>query len=156
MEIEDDAVSLPSFSQFIRGVGALLGLGMVILGVIYTTRIFGWVSAALQNPESIEGLIQRWETAISGGAQTVWRFGDNEIPVSSFLAVLVLGFGVFILIRIAFWFLTEGAKVISSSIGEKEAIKSILLYVFGQSSGKIPPHIEDPSSVKATSAKNLK
>ncbi len=149
MEDMDDSVKLPSFSQWVRGCGALLGLTMMILGVVYSIRIFGWIAEGLRNPEAMGGIISQWEQAITGGEPFALSLGGEELPLSKFCAVLVLAFGAWILVKIAFLFLKEGAKAISNTLGDKDAIKRILQHAFGQNTDKIPPD-EDVNAINKT------
>ncbi|MDF3128920.1 hypothetical protein P0Y35_06910 [Kiritimatiellaeota bacterium B1221] len=134
----DDSVTLPSFSQWVRGCGALLGLSMMVLGVVYSIRIFGWIVEGLKNPEVMGGILSKWETAMSDGEPYILNFAGGDLPLSKFCAVLVLAFGTWILVKIAFLFLSEGAKVISNTLGDQDAIKRILEHTFGPHKNRIP------------------
>ena len=136
MQDEND-VKLPSASQWVRGLGALIGLVMMVIGVVYSVRIFGWISEGLREPEKVSDLVRRWGLAMGGGAAFEINLGDT-IPLSEILAVLVLGVAMWVLIRIAFLFLSVGSTVIRNTLGEKEAIREILKYTFGP--GQVKPH----------------
>jgi hypothetical protein len=142
----DDSVNLPSFSQLIRGVGALLGLTMILLGVLYGIRIFGWIADALQNPQEFSDLVTQWELTITGGEPFNWVAGGETIPASKLCAVLVLGGGCLALIKIALLFLTEGSKAVSYTLGDKEAIKRILVNAFGSNAEKLPENLAEESN----------
>lgn len=145
MEDVDDGVKMPSIAQCVRGLGALIGMTMMIFGVVYAVRIFGWIVQGLQNPEKVSDLVKRWGLAVGGGANFDFTVGGESIPLSEILGILILGMGMWVLSKIAFMFLTEGSKVITNTLGEKDAIKKILLYTFGAGS------VKDPNEKNVTS-----
>jgi|GEM_PF-1535239 len=47
----------PSFSQWVGGTEVMHGLALILLGVIYGIRIFGWIADALRNPQGVADLV---------------------------------------------------------------------------------------------------
>ncbi|WFB37591.1 hypothetical protein P3T73_07440 [Kiritimatiellota bacterium B12222] len=131
MEDVDDGLKLPSASQWVRGLSALTGLTMMLVGVVYAIRLFGWIVEGLRSPEKVTDLIKRWGMAMGGGRAFETMIGNERIPLSEILAVLVLGVGMWVLIRIAFMFISEGSKIVTHTLGEKAAIKRILVHALG-------------------------
>lgn len=142
IEDTDDGIKFPSASQWVRGFGAVIGLTMMILGVLYSVRIFGWIVEGLRHPEKLSDVVKRWGEVIDGGDAFSFMIDGAEVRLSELLGLLILGFGMLVLVKIAFLFLTEGSNVISNMLGDKEAIKKILKHTFG------PGQVKDPTDSK--------
>ncbi len=52
----DHSFNMQTVLQLIRAAGPVLGIIVMIIGIVYVTRIFSMVSAALQNPEAFASL----------------------------------------------------------------------------------------------------
>jgi hypothetical protein len=140
----DNEVKMPSLSQLVRGIGAAIGLIMMVTGIVYAVRLFRWIYEGVKSPERITDLIRRWGDGLGGGESIELDLGElGMIPLSDLVGGLIVGLATLVLVRIALLFITEGSKVIQNALGEKEAIKNILRYTFG------------PGQVKRDTSTNL-
>lgn len=111
--------TMQTLLQLIRAAGAVLGIIVVIIGVVYATRIFSMVSTALQNPEAFESMLKQWVEAV-GGEHLDFVVPDvTTYHVANLVAIAVLGIGTVILGWISIGLIAVGAKVLSWSLNDR-------------------------------------
>lgn len=127
---DDGGISMQSVMQGVRVAGALLGMLAIILGLVYATRVFDLVLNTLFDPAAFGVHLDKWVEAL-GGEQLDLTLGDQTFRGSRYTAVTILGSGVVILTWIALGFIIAGAKVISWTLSDREAVKKLLVHAFG-------------------------
>ena len=129
---EDSASSfnLQSFLQLIRACGAILGVVTIVIGLVYATRLFGLVFAALDDPAAFQALFGKWVEAV-GGDDLNLDVAGTAIRGAPPLAIGVIGGGVFILTWLSMGLIGVGAKTVSWLLGDREAVKKVLAHALG-------------------------
>ncbi|MFW6303274.1 MAG: hypothetical protein ACOC2L_01515 [Candidatus Sumerlaeota bacterium] len=123
--------SLKSIKECVRIAGSLLGLLAIIIGLIYATRIFGLIYSALSSPEFFDDQIDKWALVIGGDALQ----SSSEAGTLHFYrvaAVGVLAGASSLLAFISATLMVIGARIISWTLSDREAIKRILKSAFGK------------------------
>lgn len=123
--------------QVLRAVGAVLGVIAIVTGLVYATRMFAVIFNTLHSPEVFQAHLEKWVAAV-GGAQLDVVVGGIVIHVASLFAILVLGGGAAMLAWIAMGLILAGAKTMAWILGDREAVKKLLVHAFGPA-GKPEP-----------------
>lgn len=129
-EDEVPSFNLQSLLQIVRAVGAILGVIAIAIGLVYATRIFALVFAALHSPEAFQAHLDKWVTAVGGGELDV-AIGGTTYHGARIIAIMVLGGGAFILMWISMGIILAGAKTVSWTLSDREAVKKVLAQAFG-------------------------
>ena len=127
---EGPSFSLQSLLQIIRAVGAILGVIAIIIGLVYATRVFALVFTALQAPETFQVHLDKWATVVGGDELDV-VIGGTTYHGARIIAIMVLGGGSTILAWISMGFIRAGAKTLSWTLSDREAVKRMLIHAFG-------------------------
>ena len=122
--------STQSLLQVIRAVGGGLGVIAIITGLVYATRMFTVIFTALHSPEVFQAHMGKWVAAV-GGEQLDLVIGGIVIHGASIFAIFVLGGGATILAWISMGLILAGAKTLSWILGDREAVKKLLVHAFG-------------------------
>jgi len=133
----DNVFTMDSMLKVIRAIGAILGIVAIVIGLVFATRLFTSVLAALRSPESYQAYIAMWTDAVGGEELSVVIAGQTY-RCANVIAIMILGFGVTILACIAMGLMQMGAKTISCTLGDKEAVKRILVHALGQTAKRKP------------------
>jgi len=123
-------VSLDGAMRLLRLVGALVGLVTMIIGLVLAFRVFGLIYTALQAPDGIAGLLHKWMEILDAERLTI-RFGKEGFIAGKVVVILLLGGGAVVLAWIAMGIMLAGAKIVSLTSGDLQAIKRILKHTFG-------------------------
>ncbi len=110
--------------QVVRFGGAFVGIVLIVIGLAFAMKIFGVIVATLNAPGNIRTLVEDW-TRIVGNEQLTVLYEGKEIAVGPVIAVGILGVGALVLVSISMQLITNGAKVISITLGEREALKQL-------------------------------
>jgi len=124
------ALTAEGLARAVRVGASILGLILIIIGLLYALRIFGGVYDAIRDPAGISGLITRWAEEFGGDELTV-ELREKQLPLARALGIAVLGVGAIILAWLALGVMLAGAKIISWTTGDREAVKSVLRSAFG-------------------------
>jgi len=129
-EKTNGSFSMQTLLQLIRAAGSILGIITIIIGVVYATRIFAVVLDILLSPAAFQIQLDKWITAV-GGEQLDIAIGETTVHGANIAAISVLGCGVLILAWIAIAMIRAGAKTVSWTLSDREAVKKILIHAFG-------------------------
>lgn len=121
---------LQTFLDAMRILATVLGMILMVIGLIYVSKLFYGIYNALQDPEAFGPLLEQW-AQVMGGEDLSLITPQKEYDVSRLVAIVVLGGGAYVLIRLALGLLTAGAKIISITAGDRAAVKKILTTAFG-------------------------
>jgi hypothetical protein len=139
------AFTLQSLLQIIRAGAAILGVIAIVIGLVYAARIFAVVFAALHSPEAFQLHFDKWVTAVGGGELDITIAGTTYHG-SRILALMVLGVGTFILAWISMGIMMVGAKTVSWTLSDREAIKRVLVHALGPARKREPNTNQEPIS----------
>ena len=136
-----------------RLIALLVGLCLVTIGIFYSLRTYNKVSLVLQNPQSIEQIINDWEKVI-GEDTTKLIFDKFSITFGRAVAIGVLGLGGIVLAVIALIILGAGIKIILWTNCDREVIKKILIYTFGRNPRDVKRFNELSKNIDSVSNKS--
>jgi hypothetical protein len=114
-----------------RIAATMLGIVMIIIGVAYLLRLVGAVVTNVRNPDEMSALVAHWTELIGEEALDI-RFGASHIQGARVLSIIILGGAAVVLGWLSLGITLAGAKIISWTSGDREAIKKILRYSLGQ------------------------
>lgn len=129
-QTSDSPTDLQTLMNLLRLVAAVLGIVIIVIGLVYATRMFGAIYRALQSPESFQPVREQWSQAV-GGEELNITIAGSTYHVANVAAIAVLGGGAVMLSWIAMALILAGAKVVSWTAGDREAVKRILVHAFG-------------------------
>ena len=132
-----------SLLQIVRVAGSVVGVVTIIIGLTFATRTFASVYAALRAPEDFKEHIGKWIATV-GGDQLNLVISGKSFPCANIFAIVVLGAGATILAWISMGLIVAGAKAISWTSSDREAIKRILEHALGPARG---PERNKPAGV---------
>ena len=122
--------ALQTVALALRVAAAALGLAAIFVGLTYAIRIFGIVAGALGNPTWFQTHLETWMAAV-GGESTSVELGDVTLRPARVLALAVLGGGSLVLAWLSIAILVAGAKTLSWTLGDQEAVRRLLIHTFG-------------------------
>lgn len=113
-----------------RLIATGLGIVAIVLGLSCSAKVFFAVHGTLTNPEGFDAFFQQWVDTL-GGQELEMQIDGRPYPIANLAAILVLGLGTMLLAWIAIGIMLTGAKIVSWTAGDKEAVKRVLDHAFG-------------------------
>lgn len=130
---EPDAPSaglqLESIREGCRIAATILGVVVMLIGCVFAVRLFGALYSGVTNPEESRRLVDEWSNVV-GGPETVIRIENVDYSIAKTLAIVVLGGGSVLLIWLTLGMLLTGAKIVSWTTGDAEAVQRLLHHAF--------------------------
>ena len=123
-------LTVQAFMNILRLAATGLGIVVIIIGLVYATRIFHVIYTTLQSPEAFQSLLDQW-VAVLGGKELDLTIAGGTFHGANVFSVLVLGGGAAILAWIAIGLILAGAKIVSWTTGDSDTIKRILRHTYG-------------------------
>ena len=123
-------ITLEDVMTVLRLLAAAMGIVVVVIGVLFAMKMFYAIFAALQAPKDVQPLLEQW-ISVLGKDELDLTIGKDTLPLARILATVVLGGGAVVLTWIAMGLIVTGAKVVSWTTSDREAIKRILRDAFG-------------------------
>jgi hypothetical protein len=115
----------------VRVVGATLGVVCIVIGLVWAITLFTRIRRAAESPEQESRLVERWGEALGGDELSVVVEGARPVPLARPAAVGVLGGAALLCCWLALGLLLCGAKLVSWTLGDREAVKRVLRHAFG-------------------------
>jgi len=116
--------------QMIRVVGACCGLVAIIMGLVFASRVFKLVSGTMREPESFRAYLATWMDVLGGNTLTIMVNG-TPVQAPGLFALLVVGVGTILMAVIALGIVMVGARTLSWTLSDHEAVKRVLTHAFG-------------------------
>ena len=123
-------LTVHALMNIVRLAATGLGIVVIIMGLVYATRIFHVIYTTLQSPETFHSLLDQW-VIVLGGEELDLTIAGGTFHGAHVFSVLVLGGGAAILAWIAIGLILAGAKIVSWTTDESETIKRILRHTYG-------------------------
>ena len=128
---------MESVAVFGRLAATVLGLIVIVVGLVYAAKIFVSIYDTLWAPETLKAPLAKWADAVGGEDLDVELEGQTYHAARG-LAVLVVVVFNLILAWISMGIMLTGAKIVSWTSSEREAVKKILKHALGASSATKP------------------
>ena len=122
--------------RLLRVFATLLGIVAIVVGLVYAVKIFDLVYSNLSAPADFQGVLTQWASAV-GGEELDFVHEGGRVPLANIVAILVVGGGTLVLAWVAMGIMLTGAKIVSWTAGDRDAVKKILTHAFGP--GRKPP-----------------
>ena len=122
--------STDSLLRLVRAGAAFLGVAAIAIGIVYAMRIFNLIYTTLSGPETFQTHIEKWAPAV-GGKELDFIISGNTYHGANIVALVAIGGATAILAWISMGLMVTGAKVVSWTLGDREAIKKMLVHAFG-------------------------
>ena len=114
-----------------RLLATLVGIVLIILGSVYAVKLFEAIYASIRNPAQMTGLVDHW-TAMVGGEDAIdIKFADTHVKGARVLAIIIVGAAAVLLAWLSLGITLAGARIISWTAGDRQAVKKILKAAFG-------------------------
>jgi hypothetical protein len=139
---ESNSFSLQPLFQIIRALGALFGMAIMLVGVVCVARVFSLIYRALHAPVTLQALLREWTEAV-GGAQLDIIVAGTTLHGANYVALGVLGGGGTVLAWIGMGLIVAGAKTVSLTLSDHEAIKRLLAETLGPRTKPQPDRSRD-------------
>lgn len=118
-------------TRAMRLMAAVFGIAVMAVGLFYAIRLFTVIFETLQNPGSQAEVFHQWARMVADEEGFKVSVQGNTVDLARFFGIAVVGGGLLILTWIAMGMMLIGAKIVSVSLGDLEAIRRILKYTFG-------------------------
>jgi hypothetical protein len=119
-------LGMASILRFALAVAAFLGVLVIVLGIVYSIRTFDLIYTTVSTgPEAFGASVQKWTAAV-GGDQLDFVIAGVTYHAAPVVALAVLGGGTLVLVWISMRLILTGAKVVSWTLGDREAIKQMI------------------------------
>lgn len=115
-----------------RLFATIMGIVVMAFGLWAALRLFGALYAVLMAPDGFKGSFQAWTEAV-GGNDVTFPTPNGPVVYAPILAAGLFGLVAFVLIALCLGMLTAGAKIISWTAGDREAVRKILEHALGRS-----------------------
>jgi CelD/BcsL family acetyltransferase involved in cellulose biosynthesis len=126
-----EAPSVASLGEtFARACANLVGVIAVVAGLWLAIDLFSAIYRGLNSPENVRPLLQNWAETLGGEKLTV-KVGDERYPLAALVATVVVGAGCCVLTWLAMGVMLTGAKIITWTSSDREAIRRILQHALG-------------------------
>ncbi|HET6880142.1 MAG TPA: hypothetical protein VFI31_08305 [Pirellulales bacterium] len=119
-----------AFETLPRLCANIVGVVAVVAGLWLAIELFNAIRQALSGPENVRPLVAQWAEMLGGEKLTI-KVADERYPLASLFATVVLGAGCCVLTWLAMGVMLTGAKIISMTSSDREAIRRILQHAFG-------------------------
>jgi hypothetical protein len=124
----------PSIASFLealpRACANVVGVIAVVTGLWLAIDLFGAIYRGLNSPENVRPLLNHWAETLGGEKLTV-KVADQSYPLASLAAVIVVGIGCCVLTWLSMGVMLTGAKIITWTSSDREAIRRILQHALG-------------------------
>jgi len=121
--------------EIIKGILSLIatciGLAIILIGLKYTLDIFHIIFNILQSPSYLTGPIQQLAESIGGSVFDI-RLEDRAIPLANLIALMVYCGGALLSAWLTLTMMHTGAKIVSLTAGDRNAVKKLLQTAFGR------------------------
>jgi len=128
---ENASLSMQPFFQFFRIASSAMGLIIIVYGFLWSKGLFELTYQAIKNPEFLQNHIIKWINLLSLESMNNLAQG-GEITIAPLIAIILMGLGLIILVKIAMGIILIGAKIVLWTSSDREAVKQILIYAFGK------------------------
>ncbi len=115
----------------VRVIAATLGVVCIFVGLVWAITLFTRIRRAAGSPEQESRLVARWGEALGGGELSVPVADGRSVPLARPVAVFVLGAAAVVCSWLALRLMLCGAKLVSWTLSDREAVKRVLRHAFG-------------------------
>lgn len=111
-------------------IATCAGLFIILVGLKYAVELVGLIFDILKNPLELQEVLKQLAVSIGGHAFDL-PIGERNIPLANIMALMVYCCGALILTWLTIALIRTGARIVSWTSGDQEAVRQILQYAFG-------------------------
>jgi hypothetical protein len=128
-------LGMAAILRFALAAAAFLGVLVIVLGIVYAIRTFDLIYTTVSTgPEAFGASLQKWSAAV-GGDQLNFIIDGTTYHAAPIVALAVLGVATLVLVSISMRLILTGAKVVSWTLGDREAIKQMIAQISNRTGG---------------------
>jgi hypothetical protein len=127
--VEPAPISLESIARLFAST---VGIIAIVIGLWLALKLFGAVAEGLQSPDAYKETFQQW-TALLGGDRLKIKVGDQELALGPTAALGAVSIGLMLLTWLTLGVMLTGAKIVSWTSTDREAVKRVLQHALGNS-----------------------
>lgn len=121
---------IETIGPVIRVIAGILGLFIIVIGLLYAISLFSSIHKAIKTPETFQESLDKWVEVLGEDEMNI-KIGGDVFPLVRIIGVMTIAFGVFMLCWLAVGIMLAGARIISWSSGDREAVRKILKEALG-------------------------
>jgi len=129
---EEPMPAVEIIKKIISLIATCLGLAIIIIGLKYAMDIFQLIFTILKSPVLLTVPIQEMAQSIGGSAFDL-KLENRAVPLANIIALTVYCGGALLSAWLTLALMHTGAKIVSLTVGDKNAVKQILQSAFGNS-----------------------
>ena len=127
----DNALSTPqSIKSYISVIASVVGIVIIVYGFKLCLDIFALIYSAFTEPKQIADILNQWAQT-SALKSLTFSLGKQTFSLAHISAIIIGGGCALMLGWLAIAIMQTGARIISWTSNEEEAIKKILKSAFG-------------------------
>ncbi len=107
-----------------------IGLAVILIGLKYAMDIFQLVFSFVQSPANMTDPIRQMADSIGGDVFDL-NFKDRSVPLANIMALTVYCGGILLIAWLTLAMMHTGAKIVSLTAGDRNAVKKLLHNAFG-------------------------
>ncbi len=113
-------------------IASIVGIVIILYGFKFCIDIFTLIYGAFTEPKQIAAILDQWAQTPALKSLT-FTLGKQTFALAHLFAIIIGGGCALLLAWLAIAMMQTGAKIVSWTTGEREAIKKILQNAFGPS-----------------------
>lgn len=117
--------------RVLRMMASIFGIAVMAVGLFYATRLFTVIYETLQDPVGQAPLFDHWAQLIAGEEGFDITVQGQTLHLARLLGIVVVGGGLLVLTWIAMGMMLVGARIVSTCLGDLDAVRRILNHAFG-------------------------
>mgnify|MGYP001403972969 FL=1 len=125
--------SVETIKTIIGCITTCIGLAVVLIGLKYAVDIFGFIFTVLKSPITLTEPVQQLADSFGGSAFDI-QLSDRTVPVARMLALIIYCCGVLACAFLTMSLMQTGAKIVSLTTADRQAVKQVLQSLFGSRS----------------------
>jgi len=129
---EEPVPAVEIIKKIISLIATTIGLLVIIVGLKYAVDIFHLIFTILQSPASLTDPIRQMAESIGGSAFDL-KLEHRSIPLANIMAIMVYCGGALLSAWLTLAMMHTGAKIVSLTAGDRNAVKQLLQSAFGGS-----------------------
>lgn len=112
-------------------IATCIGLAIILIGLKYTMDIFQLLFTILKSPAALTEPVQQLAASFGGSAFDL-KLTDRIVPLAKIMALIVYCFGIVLSAFLTMALMQTGAKIVSLTAGDRNAVKQLLRSAFGR------------------------
>ena len=119
-----------SAGSVMRAIASLIGLGIIILGLVFAVQTFLAIRDSVTKSAAFQETVKKW-VEVLGGDEAGLKIKDEMVPVARVGAMAAVFGGYFVMAWLSIGIMVAGARIISWTTGDREAVRQIIREAMG-------------------------